>query len=659
MPLEARDGSFFLDGKKLRLLSGAIHYFRVVPQYWEDRLLRLKACGLNCVETYVPWNLHEQIKGQFNFEGILNLRKFIEIAQKLKLLVILRPGPYICAEWDFGGLPSWLLRDADMKVRCAYEPYLNAVENYLTQVLSCVGDLQHTKNKGPIIAVQVENEYGSYGNDAVYKTRLTEILHKVGVTELLFTSENGMGIQTGHIPGVLSTCNFQERDHGLLMFEYLKHVRQPGMPLMVMEFWTGWFDHWGEKHHVVSNEQFEQVLRWILNEGGSVNFYMFHGGTNFGFTAGANEHLGATNDTSKSMEYMPDVTSYDYDAPVAENGDLTEKYFIIQKVLRELVPDDVVRDVVQPPMKVNSCAYGEVKITGYLPFSIMLQFIEPLKCRNLMTMEQLPINDESGQSFGFVLYEKDIKDGKKIVFPGKVKDRAIVLLNYLEVETIDWSQRDHVTRLDHRPSSNTDPRPSGSNRLQILVENCGRVNYADFNSPVFNNQRKGLNQLEVDGNKDIRDWNIYPLEFGNKFITAMTSCEQWMEQMPCTGHAPCLCRANINVSGEPMDTFINMTGWKKGIVFINGFNIGRYWEIGPQQTLYVPGPLLRCGDNQLLIFELHSVAGHVTSSSAPVLGETVLHQTIVPLSARIQLGVLKKVLGLGGWVWPILRLFMK
>jgi hypothetical protein len=644
MPLEARDNSFFLDGKKIRLLSGAVHYFRIVPEYWEDRLLRLKACGLNCVETYVPWNLHEQFRGQFSFDGILDIRRYLKLAQELKLHVILRPGPYICAEWDFGGLPSWLLRDPQMKVRSSYQPYLAAVERYLTELMTQVADLQNSRG-GPIIAVQVENEYGSYGNDTVYKTQLTEMLRKLGVSELLFTSENGMGLQVGHIPGVLMTSNFQEKDHGLLMFEYLKHVRQPGMPLMVMEFWTGWFDHWTKKHHVVSNTQFENVLRWILNQDSSVNFYMFHGGTNFGFMNGANEHLGATNDAT-SLEYTPDVTSYDYDAPVAENGDLTEKYFIIQKILREMFPSE---DVPQPPARIESCAYGKVDVNGYMSFSDLLRFVKPIKSKDLLTMEQLPINDDSGQNFGFILYEKELQDAKELLFPGKIKDRATVLLNGKEIETVDWTKTDHVIHLNAQLTE--------LKHLQILVENCGRVNYADFNSPILNSQRKGLRDVHIDG-KVVQDWNIYPIEFNGQFLADVSSSDKWT----LTNNSPsmpCLCRATLTITGQPADTFVNMTGWTKGVVFINGFNLGRYWNVGPQRTLYVPGPLLKPGDNQLLIFEVHVPADKVTFDPRMDLGEPVLHKTVVPMSARLQLSALKQILKLGGWVWNILRLFIK
>ncbi|ESO09774.1 hypothetical protein HELRODRAFT_195009 [Helobdella robusta] len=283
--LEARDKEFYLKGEKIRILSGAVHYFRIVPDYWLDRLQKLKFCGLNCVETYVPWNLHEEIKGEFKFEGILDLRSFIKMAHSLGLYVILRPGPYICSEWEFGGLPSWLLSDANMKVRSSYEPYLQAVEEYFNKLLPLVTDLQHSRG-GPIICLQLENEYGAYAADLNYMNFLRQNMLKNGIVEMLFTSDGGPGLQgeklndapmsvellidhSFHIQNphhsnkrltviikyaVLMTLNFQLKEYGYLMHEYVRNVKQPNKPLFVMEFWSGWFDHWGEKHQILPNE---------------------------------------------------------------------------------------------------------------------------------------------------------------------------------------------------------------------------------------------------------------------------------------------------------------------------------------------------------------------------------------------------------------------
>jgi len=420
---------------------------------------------------------------------------------------------------------------------------------------------------------QVENEYGSYGNDMAYKMRLAKMFREVGFTELLFSSENGMGIRNGHTPGVLMTANFQELDHGALMFQYLRHIHDADMPLMVMELWSGWFDHWTEIHHVVCNQKFEAVLRWILCEiGGSVNIYMFHGGTNFGFVSGANDRLSATND-SYIIDYSPVVTSYDYDAPVAENGNLTGKYSVIRKVLHEVAANMSDAESVsetgiwlpnQVPKNLLAAAYGEVKFTRYLSFDNMLQYVPCVELKRPLTMEQLPINDDSGQCFGFVLYRKLVSQPQRLTFPGKVRDRAIVLLNGEEVETVDWTKPDHVVQLLHA-------KP-GMNQVDVLVENCGRVNYADFASGLLNSQRKGLTEIHID-EQLTEDWTVFPIEFKKQFLETVSSSEisdvSWTESRPKSSQ-PCLCWATFNIEGHVHDTFINTTGYSV-VKYLNSF----------------------------------------------------------------------------------------
>jgi len=392
-----------------------------------------------------------------------------------------------------------------------------------------------------------------------YKTRLAKMFREVGFTELLFTSENGLGIRSGHTPGVLMTANFQEQDHGELMFAYLRHVRDDAAPLMATEFWSGWFDHWTERHHVVDDGRFEAVLRWIvLDAGASVNLYMFHGGTNFGFAAGANDRLSATNE-SYIVDYSPVITSYDYDAPLAENGDLTEKYFILRKVLGELRASDSGSETVQlpsVPANLPSAAYGEVRVTSYLSLDDLLEHVEGVEVKRPLTMEQLPINDGSGQCFGFVLYRKDVpRQPYRLTFPGTVRDRAVVLLNGSEVETVDWTTSDHVVPLTAKP---------GTNRVDVLVENCGRVNYADFESDLLNSQRKGLTEILVD-DKPAEDWTVFPIELKKQFLETLSSSPSgsvsWSDGRPTSCH-PCLCRATFNIEGHVHDTFVNTTGWQ-------------------------------------------------------------------------------------------------
>lgn len=640
------DGSFYLKGEKIVLLSGAVHYFRVVPEYWSERLKQVKFCGLNCVETYVPWNLHEEVKGEFNFSGMLDLVAFLKMAHYLDLYVILRPGPYICSEWDFGGLPSWLLTDPNMKVRSSYKPFLNAVKSYFDKLLPLVEGLQHSKG-GPIICVQLENEYGSYGDDLEYMKFLKETVLRNGIEELLFTSDNGVGLRGERLSDVLMTANFQDAEQGHLMLEYIRNVKQPRMPLMVMEFWTGWFDHWGEGHQVVPTEQFEKTLTWMLDQGCSVNFYMFHGGTNFGFMNGANE----SDPPTTGNDYAADVTSYDYDAPVSECGELNEKYFSIKSILdkRHLFRLD---EGFTPPERYEPHSYGSIEVQEYLPFNDMLSSVEAIASKMLLFMENLPINNGGGQSFGFILYRTVVKETLEFLkIVGRVRDRAIILLNGQEAAFVDRKCVDYGLKVRLETE--------GDVVVDILVENMGRVNYADFNSPILNDQRKGIGLILIN-DKPVEDWSIYPLEFKRSFMHSMSSSKSWKPfSKDLKLKSPTLYRATLDVSKPLRDTFVSIDGWSKGVVFINGFNLGRYWDRGPQKTLYLPGPLLKEGQNEIIIFELHAPSDNLALLSNPDLGEPVRHQANLPASARAQLFLLRNALKMGSWVWSVMKPFVK
>ena len=317
------DSQFYLNDQRFRILSGTIHYFRVVPDYWEDRLLKLKQCGFNTVETYTCWNLHEPREGEFDFSGILDLARFLETASRLGLYVILRPGPYICAEWDMGGLPSWLLTYPHIHVRCHDELFLSKIRRYYNKLFSVIRPYLG-KNGGCIIAMQVENEYGSYGDDHTYMREILSLYQEADLGCLLFTSDGPQyfTLNGGSLPELLSAVNFgsNPKDNFALLRQF-----KPNQPLFCCEFWNGWFDHWYEAHHLRDADDTATVLEEMLTMGASVNLYMFHGGTNFGFTNGANF----------SDVYQPTVTSYDYNCPLSESGDLTPKYFAIQKVIQK------------------------------------------------------------------------------------------------------------------------------------------------------------------------------------------------------------------------------------------------------------------------------------------------------------------------------------
>jgi beta-galactosidase len=350
--------NFMLDGEPMHVISGGIHYFRVVPEYWRDRLEKLKALGCNTVETYLPWNMHEPKKGFFNFEGLLDVVRFVEIAQELGLYVILRPSPYICAEWDFGGMPAWLLAEDGMRFRVSYPPFVQHVEDFFRELIPRLTPLQIDQG-GPVIMMQVENEYGSYANDKVYLERLRDMMIEFGVTVPLVTSDgpNYEMLDGGDIEGVHPTVNFGSNPAG--NFPYLDKYTKG--PKMCMEYWIGWFDHWGNEQHITANLEQSTIDLEKMLEMGHVNFFMFHGGTNFGFMNGSNY----------STHLQPDVTSYDYDAILSEEGKITEKYRIYQEVIRKYAEIPEVTFTTEIKQK----AYGRLDVKEKVSLNAVLSLI--------------------------------------------------------------------------------------------------------------------------------------------------------------------------------------------------------------------------------------------------------------------------------------------
>ncbi|GIP31503.1 beta-galactosidase family protein [Paenibacillus sp. J2TS4] len=574
---------FTYDGKPIQLLSGAMHYFRVVPEYWRDRLLKMKACGLNTVETYVAWNIHEPEEGQFNFSGIADLVRFIEIAGELDLHVIVRPSPYICAEWEFGGLPAWLLGYPDMKLRCYHQPFLDKVDAYYDVLLPKLKPLLCT-NGGPIIAMQIENEYGSYGNDKRYLEHLKESMIRRGMDVLLFTSDGPTDVmlQGGMVDGVLATVNFGSRVEEA--FAKLEEY-QAGKPLMCMEFWNGWFDHWGEEHHTRDAKDAAAVLDDMLKVGASVNFYMFHGGTNFGFYNGANY----------GGFYEPTVTSYDYDSALSEEGERTEKYFAFREVIAKYAKVD--ESILLEPVKKKS--YGRVELTGQTSlFDSLPALSQPVARTCPEPMEKL------GQNYGFILYTTHVsgpREKAKLVLQD-VHDRALVFLNGEFQGVLERWDKEGKVELEI---------PKEGAELRILVENMGRVNYG----PKLKDY-KGITEAVRLGYQALYHWTIHPLPLDD--LTELVFQEGEGTFAP-TGK-PVFYKGTFQVD-VAADTYLDMSGWTKGVAYINGFNLGRYWERGPQETLYIPGPLLREGQNEIIIFELHGTGeAAVTLTDQPNLG---------------------------------------
>ncbi|XP_020359007.1 beta-galactosidase-1-like protein 2 isoform X1 [Oncorhynchus kisutch] len=590
--LRANSSQFTLEGEPFRILGGSIHYFRVPRAYWEDRLLKMRACGVNTLTTYVPWNLHEPERGVFNFQDQLDLKAYISLAAELGLWVILRPGPYICAEWDLGGLPSWLLRDPDMKLRTTYPGFTEAVDSFFDQLIPRVAPYQYSKG-GPIIAVQVENKYGSYAKDVEYMPYIKEALLSRGIEELLLTSDNQDGWNLGGVNGVLETINFQKLSpEG---FKYLDAI-QPQKPKMVMEYWSGWFDLWGDLHHVFAAEDMVAIVTEILKQDASINLYMFHGGTNFGFMNGA---FAIATPMPKPM-----VTSYDYDAPLSEAGDYTTKYTLLRNVLSRYHSEKLP----EVPSLQARRVYEPVIIQKHLSLWESLQFTEkPLKSEKPVNMENLPVNNNNGQSNGYTLYETIIHSGGLLNSMNNVRDRALVFVDKLFVGVLDYKMLECAL-----------PDGKGERTLSLLVENSGRLNYGK----LLDEQRKGLvGDIELN-NTPLRDFIIHSLDMKPGFVNRLSASGQWNSvfQKPSF---PGFFHGKLYVGGHPRDTFIRLPGWSKGVVFINGQNLGRHWSMGPQQTLYLPAPWLNRGNNQVVVFEEQETDGKIQFASEPDLGMTV------------------------------------
>lgn len=577
--IEIKD-DIYLNGEKFKIISGSIHYFRVVPQYWKDRLEKLKAMGCNTVETYVAWNIHEPNEGEFHFEEENDLCAFIELAQELGLYVILRPSPYICAEWEFGGFPAWLLTKPGIRLRCNNKVYLDCVERYYDKLIPMIVPYQFTKG-GPVLMLQIENEYGSYGNDKEYLNALKTMMVERGI-EIPFVTSDGTEDQMladGGVEDVWQTANFGSK--GAERFDKLESVIG-NQPLMCMEFWDGWFDHWGQgEHSVVGLEDHRKSLEDMLSRG-HVNFYMFHGGTNFGFMNGSNY----------DERLLPDVTSYDYDAPLSEDGQITEKYLEFQKVISKF------REIpkVEFTTSISRKAYGTLQVqekTG---------LFDTLDTLSTAVREAMPLSmEELGQNYGYVLYRSTISRGKEIrsceIRGGA--DRAILFADGKQVDIRNDYEMNKTTGFELADEQGT---------LDILMENMGRVNYG----PEIELQKKGITQGVLVNGSFHMGWDMYSLPLED--ISKVDFSRGYGEGMPA------FYRFAFKAE-ETADTFLDVTGFGKGCVFVNGKNIGRFWEAGPQKRLYIPGPLLKEGENEIILFETDGKAADTISlMDTPDLG---------------------------------------
>lgn len=596
---EIKDGNFYYNGKITPIIGGELHYPRVPHQYWQHRLRMMKAMGLNAVTTYVFWNLHEPEPGKWDFEGDKNLAEFVRIAGNEGLMVILRPGPYVCAEWEFGGYPWWLQNIPGMEIRRDNTEFLKYTKRYIKRLHQEVGSLQVTKC-GPIIMIQCENEFGSYVGQRPdiskeehrrYNTKIKEQLVEAGFNVPFFTSDGSWCFADGSTSGALPTAN---GENNITTLKNVVNQYNGGKgPYMVAEFYPGWLSHWAEPFPYKSPEEVARQTELYLQNDVSFNYYMVHGGTNFGFTSGANY--------DNKRDIQPDLTSYDYDAPIAEAGWVTPKY---QKI-REVIKKYVSYSIPEIPEPIPTIGIPSIKLTKIVDVLSMAAKQTPVRSDCPLTFEQLQ------QGYGYVLYTRHFNQpiNGSLEITG-LRDYAVVYVNGEKIGVLNRNTKTYSMDIQI-PFNAT---------LEILVENMGRINYG---SEIVNNLKGIISPVYINGVEITGEWNMYKLPMSEAID--FTSLEgDIYDNIPVKAltlqNCPVIYAGTFNLV-ETGDTFINMENWGKGIVFINGSNIGRYWQVGPQQTLYIPGVWLKKGENKIQIFEQinSGIKDEVKTVKMPVL----------------------------------------
>jgi beta-galactosidase len=557
---EISQNDFLLDGKKLVIVSGEMHYPRVPRVYWRDRMRKMRAMGLNTLTTYVFWNAHEATRGRFDFSGELDVAEYVRTAQEEGLWVIVRPGPYVCAEWDMGGLPSWLLRDPEVRLRQNEPKFLAAASAYMAEVGKRLAPLMVSRG-GPILMVQVENEYGSFGSDHAYMEAVRGMIRKAGFDGQLYTADgaNENQLNGGTLPDLPVAINFGNNENPEAEFAKLEKFRPQG-PRMCGEFWAGWFDTWGEAHATTPVARAAAALDWMLARGISVSLYMIHGGTSFGFHAGADFRKG----------YMPDTTSYDYDSPLDESGRPTPKFQALRDVIRRHLPENAV--VPDPPISPALIEIPEIEFKEAAPLAAAMG--KPTSGAKPLTMEEL------GQAHGMVLYRHQAPRASAGPLEiERVGDYAIL--------SVDGRR---VGAMDHR----FEPKPllvelNAGSALEVLVDATGHINFG----PRMQDDRKGMAGAKLAG-AAVEGWEMIGIP---------------LDAAPARGYAaatpsgPAFWRAKFHLAATG-DTYLDMTGWGKGYVWVNGRNLGRYWSVGPQQALFLPAGWLRAGTNEVVVLDL-------------------------------------------------------
>jgi len=553
---------FLLDGKPFQMISGEIHPARVPKEYWRHRIQMAKAMGCNTIAAYIFWNYHESSPGKFDFKTEnRDIAQFVKIAQEEGMWVLFRPGPYVCAEWDFGGLPPYLLKIPDIKVRCMDERYMKAVERYLKEMAKLIKPLLVT-NGGPILMVQIENEYGSFGNDKIYLEELRKYWLKNGINVPFYTADGPTNfmLEVGNIDGAVIGL-----DSGSSQVDFdTAKKRNSNVPAFSSETYPGWLTHWGEKWARPDTTGLLKEVKFLLDTKKSFNFYVIHGGTNFGFSAGAN---------SGGKGYEPDLTSYDYDAPINEQGNPTPKYFALRNLIGKYV-----KNIPDVPKAIPAIEIPEIKMEL---FSSVWENLSKPK----FSVQPKPM-ESFDQKEGFILYKTKLighKSGKLTITD--LHDYATVFLNGKYIGRLD--RREAESSIEIPKSNVQDPV------LEIFVEGMGRINFAQYLI-----DRKGITERVTLNGMTLMNWEVYNLPLDAKYIQSLK------KSVPSTDRKGNFFKGTFELN-KTADTYIDMSNYKKGIVFVNGNNLGRYWEIGPQKRLFCPATFLMKGQNEVVVFDLH------------------------------------------------------
>jgi len=573
------DKDFLLDGKPFVVRCGEMHFARIAPEYWRHRLQMAKAMGLNTVCAYLFWNFHEWNEGKFDWEGWQDVAQFCRIAQEEGLWVLVRPGPYSCAEWEMGGLPWWLVKQDDIHLRTTDPKFLEPAVRYFKEVARVLKPLQITHG-GPVIMVQVENEYGSYGSDKDYLAINKQMFIDAGFNCQLSTCDPVPDVSKGSLPGLLPGVNGSS-DPAKIKSLVRKNHDGKG-PFLVAEWYPAWFDWWGEKHHTVAAEKYVTELDTLLGAGISINMYMFHGGTTRGFMNGAN--------FNDHTPYQPQISSYDYDAPLDEAGNATDKFMQFRSVIQKHVK------ALLPPVPAAKKAIAIPSITLSSSADIFSVLPKAITSANPLTFEKLK------QAYGYVLYRTKLSNAKSGVLQIKdLRDYAVVFVNGRKQGILDRMKNEDSLSIDV---------PGGTATIDILVENSGRINFG----PYLLENNKGITEKVTLNGTGINGWQMYSLPMTTAPIAALGTKAKNTE-------APQIKKGTFTLN-DTGDTYLDMSSWGKGCVWINGHSLGRYWQKGPQQTLYIPVEWLKKGSNEIVVFEMiKPEQNELSSLDKPILNE--------------------------------------